>query len=294
MCMITYAPPNTPIDPEAILNGAVVNDDGHGFAMIADGALVVRRGLVAESVLEQFMEMRQRHPDGPALFHSRMATHGGVDKSNIHPFYLGNDRRTVIAHNGVFGDIHVPKGENRSDTRLFAERFLPKRPKMSLLTYGGRRKVTKWMGRFNKLVVITTNPRSRGTSFILNEEAGWWDGGCWYSNYDYTGHYMYAKKTVSETDSFWDEYWQAHLTEEERDYYNRLEADTDDTYRSRYSIEWSDAGYTVTDTRACREDDPLSQCSVCEAYGFVNQYGVCTLCNNCNDCQMSAVTCQCF
>jgi predicted glutamine amidotransferase len=91
-------------DTDALLTGALVNADGHGFAIVAGrrlDRLIVQRGLDGEAVIDAFIAARLQHPQGPALFHSRLATHGDTTLDNCHPFTLGGDTRTVLAHNGV-------------------------------------------------------------------------------------------------------------------------------------------------------------------------------------------------
>ncbi|MGH3588983.1 MAG: hypothetical protein ACRDQ0_21965, partial [Pseudonocardia sp.] len=116
--MLTYLPENVQPDPEALSNGASINNDGHGFAIVAGNRLIIRHGMDPEVVIDHFMRLRAKHRHGPALFHSRWSTAGMVGKSNCHPFRIRGDRRTVLAHNGVFPGIAQPqRGDKRSDTR---------------------------------------------------------------------------------------------------------------------------------------------------------------------------------
>jgi glutamine amidotransferase len=104
MCLLTYLPAGVQPDTDALLTGALVNADGHGFAIVAGrrlDRLIVQRGLDGEAVIDAFIAARLQHPQGPALFHSRLATHGDTTLDNCHPFTLGGDTRTVLAHNGV-------------------------------------------------------------------------------------------------------------------------------------------------------------------------------------------------
>jgi hypothetical protein len=105
MCLLTYFPAGQLPDLDALKAGTDYNPDGHGYAIVVPdatrrdgGRLLVGKGLDAELVLTRFDRDRRAHPDGPALFHSRLRTHGLVDEANCHPFRLAGDPRTVMAH----------------------------------------------------------------------------------------------------------------------------------------------------------------------------------------------------
>ncbi|HKN52923.1 MAG TPA: hypothetical protein VJX66_10500 [Amycolatopsis sp.] len=186
MCLLTFLPPGTQPDPQALANGAEANTDGHGFAIVTDDRLIVRRGLNGEQMISDFARHRAAHPAGPALFHSRFATHGSISKANIHPFPIGQDRLTVLAHNGVLPMTVRPRpGDRRSDTRIAAQEFLSAQPFLSLEHTATRSRIEQWLGPDNKLVVLTVNPRYPASAYLFNEDSGQWDNGIWYSNHDY-------------------------------------------------------------------------------------------------------------
>src|SRR5207249_655873 len=101
MCLLTFFPAGVLPDTAALFNGAYLNDDGHGFAIVADEQLIVRRGMHAEAMIEAFDAARHQYPHGPALFHSRLGTHGIRSAANCHPFPVGGDDRALLAHNGI-------------------------------------------------------------------------------------------------------------------------------------------------------------------------------------------------
>jgi hypothetical protein len=184
MCLLTYCPANVMPDTTALSNGAYCNADGHGFAIVAGDQLIVERGMHAQAMIEAFEVARHRHPAGPALFHSRFTTHGDTGLDNCHPFPVGGDARTVLAHNGVLPQAVRPaKGDPRSDTRITAEDFLPTFG--SLRTRGNRARFERWMTARNKMVLLTVDRRFTKRAYILNEPSGIWDGGIWYSNDGY-------------------------------------------------------------------------------------------------------------
>lgn len=198
MCLLTFFPEHVLPDTMALWHGAVANDDGHGWAIVHSGRIIIGKSMRAEIAIEEFEKARAQFPKGPALFHSRWATHGTVNADNVHPFFVDGDQRTVLAHNGVL-PIVPGKGDKRSDTRILAD-GLSKRFG-SLRNFATRQAIIRWMGAGNKLVILTVNPRLRGNAFILNEDRGNWDGDIWYSNYGYVP-YKPATKPSHETYSW--------------------------------------------------------------------------------------------
>jgi hypothetical protein len=184
MCLLTFFPAGVMPYMTALLNGAYLNDDGHGFAIVAGDQLIVQRGMDAESIIEAFDAARHQHPNGPALFHSRFSTHGQTGLDNCHPFPVGGDARTVLAHNGVLPRTVQPaRRDPRSDTRIAAEDYLPAIG--SLRMRRTRMRVERWMTPHNKMVILTVDRRFKERAYILNETSGTWDGGIWYSNDGY-------------------------------------------------------------------------------------------------------------
>lgn len=219
MCLLTFLPEGQEPDVDALEYGAFVNDDGHGWAIVADDELLVGHGMNAEQVITEFAAVRRRHPEGPAIFHSRFTTHGVTTVDNCHPFFVGKDRRTVLAHNGVLpANVQPKKGDPRSDTRIAAEKFIPKTIG-SLHLRRNRLRVEKWMGSWNKIAILTVNPRYRENAFILNENEGIWDDGIWYSNSGYTWRHSTTRygftcnTTATEPASSYKRWWEEGITE---------------------------------------------------------------------------------
>lgn len=186
MCMLTYFPPTVLADTERLTNGTLWNRDGHGFAIIAGKRMIIRKSFDAEYLIAEFARLRAKHPEGPAMFHSRMGTHGSMGKANIHPFRVANDHRTIVAHNGILPPLMQPyqKGDKRSDTRFAADGPMTKwfGP---LTEQASRDELGKYIGGFNKLVFLTIDPAFDQQAYIINEDRGEWADGVWYSNADY-------------------------------------------------------------------------------------------------------------
>ncbi len=118
------------------------------------------------------------------MFHSRMGTSGLRTTFNCHPFYVGSDKLTVVAHNGILWGM--PGGEARCDTHSFADTLLPEwfgefDHYRLMLT------LERWAGSGNKMVILTANPRYARSSYLINTHGGrWTPEGAWHSNSDYS------------------------------------------------------------------------------------------------------------
>lgn len=188
MCMLSFFPSDITPEAKHLVNGALQNPDGHGWAMVVGSPgnqqLMTRKSMSADEAIETFMATRREHREGPALFHSRIATSGLVDVTGCHPFKVGSDNRTVVGHNGI---LFSPGPKSlKSDTRIFAETMLPRFGSLD-----NARKFAK-LERFcsgNKLVVLTVNPARRRNAYIINAGLGVWTEGAWHSNFDFEEPY---------------------------------------------------------------------------------------------------------
>lgn len=183
MCLLTFMQRGVTADIEDLRRGAAYNDDGFGFAVHAGSSVITGHGMVFDDVLDQFLHVRAKH-DGVALFHSRITTHGKTDVSNCHPFRVGGDNLTVVGHNGML-PIQLDKNETRSDTRIFAENYLPSLGGVYALDDPTTFQTVSQWARGSKLVVITANQWANSDHYILNEKDGHWVDGVWWSNFSY-------------------------------------------------------------------------------------------------------------
>lgn len=182
MCLLTFMHEGVTADIDLLTNGAVNNPDGFGFAIHAGTKVIRHNGMHFDQVLERFLKERSIH-SGPALFHSRITTHGTTNVQNCHPFQIGRDQQSVIAHNGM---LPIKAAGGRSDTRILAEDLIPSWG--GVTSFDGRkfRKKISAFAKGSKLVVITANPKTKDDFYIVNEQDGHWDGGVWWSNHSYS------------------------------------------------------------------------------------------------------------
>ena len=193
MCLLTFMPQGVDMDYERALTSAKANPDGFGFAIHAGVAIIKDHDMDFDKLWGRWVEMRKSYR-GHALFHWRIATHGTTNLDNCHPFDVGDNGKSVLAHNGML-PLTMPIGDNRSDTKLFAEYVLPYVGGVKALDYKEKfDDVARWAGG-NKFVILTVEENVDRDWYIVNEDLGHWDNDVWWSNSSYKR--MYATNYVN-------------------------------------------------------------------------------------------------
>lgn len=279
MCLLSVYSPGAMVDVDHLRNGAACNPHGYGFAIVAGDRIETGHGMTSGAVIDAFDRVRQLHPQSWALFHSRYTTDGSTTVDNCHPFRVGDDPRTVLAHNGVLPQAAWPQAADlRSDTRILAEDLIPSGRFGKLWRVRARRNLTKWMlstNYPNKIAILTVDPRYRENAFILNEEAGDWVNGVWHSN---TG-YLAPRRPALSAYSWSDEPYADHGWE------------VSAAYRAFKSGKITYSDYLDILYTGNRPQD----CQICATPGTVNvAYGYCTHCKHCADCAAHIDSCDCW
>ena len=138
---------------------------------------------------EKFYKAYKKHEAKKCVIHFRIKTHGKVDETNCHPFYINNSMGFV--HNGTitgFGN------DTFSDTIQFNEGILQKLVgkwgNLSLFQDPIVDLIENRIG-WSKLIMLDRH----GNHKIFNEEKGEWDNGVWYSNKSYQPAPKYPVQT---------------------------------------------------------------------------------------------------
>lgn len=269
MCMLTFIPSGTVPSMEGIENGAWSNDDGHGWAIVAGNRIITGHSMNKDQAISQFEKARNTHFKGPAMFHSRWATHGTINRDNCHPFKVGRDRRTVLGHNGILPAAAQPlKGDNRSDTRKFAQSMLPNWGHLDNLRTQER--IKNFLGGSNKILILTTNPMYSQKAYLFGENLGTWDknpgGDIWYSNSDFKprAKYFGGKPTPMFAQGY------------------------------NFSAIYNDIDEDLA--KALTHDElEKNGCPWCHQRGFINHLSaICEACNSCLECMQHASDCDCY
>ena len=203
MCLLHIAEPNKAPTYEQLKCACSNNPDGFGYAVHTGDSIITGRGLDYDSVIRRFLNVRERYSDGFAMFHARLATHGSVNKNNCHPFRVGGSDKIILGHNGIL-PVDISKGDNRSDTKIFADELLPKAGIESLDDESYFDELEKWAGG-SKIAILNASPKLDYELYIVNEQLGDWEKGLWWSNgsykYDYTRwSWLPSRKTKSDGD----------------------------------------------------------------------------------------------
>lgn len=214
MCIAIYLPEFKEIDKKTLEICNEANPDGMGFAFFNDKNKMVLNKTVdpkkINKMINILISVRKYFIYRPFLIHFRIATHGQVIQECCHPFRVNND--TVFCHNGI---LHYEYGVNKtslkSDTMMFNEKILRKLKKTELDSMmEGKNEVLKellegYIGDRNKMILLNSKDQVQ----ILNEKAGIWDKGIWYSNSSYK-----KREVVTYNYSFWQgAYWDNTLQE---------------------------------------------------------------------------------
>lgn len=346
MCLLSYFPPGVQPDADALRCGARCNNDGHGFGILIPGRdeILVFKSMNPTEAVDAFVKARAEHPDGPALFHSRLTTHGQTSTDNCHPFVVNGDPRTVVAHNGILphdahpkkvGTIMVDKVakdgtpyqvatgiyDDRSDTRILADDLLMKRWP-SLDSRHTRKRLTGWLGRGNKILVLTTDPKYKRNSYLFNAELGEWVGGVWYSNSSFRGYgrgtssygsgYGSGWYTIGEAygrssglaSTEWDDDWDGYEGEAEYGYVKNGRGvwvpPKGERYRNDDPNTWP---VTLGGKRTTAQGSEgvkatpwvtFVTCDLCGAGSVDADYGLCLDCYSCQDCCEYIGRCECY
>lgn len=281
MCMLCVIPPQVLPSREKLENSALNNPDGFGFAIAvpSEGRLIVERTMNADECINSFLALRAQYPEGYAIWHARYATHGSTTLDNCHPFYVGSDGLTVLAHNGVLPTEEL-KGELRSDTRIFAEDILASIGGVTALDNPQIYNMLEDFSSGSKIAVLTVDPRAKYDLYLLHENKGELDeSGVWWSNGSCELNY-YAKpvSTTYKYNGYYDSEWG--------------------------NSAWGMDSYTPSNSKSTSGvpakmiDDNKYQCEMCmallDADELENTQYVCVFCQSCQLCSMSADVCMCY
>ena len=181
MCLLIYASPNSTPSKKALRRAGLNNPDGFGFAFALDNRIVRHRSMKLDDTIDLFHEMRAAHPKAHAIFHLRITTHGGTNIDNCHPFMVTD--QVVLGHNGMLPIKETPDG--RSDTRQFAEEWLPTFGIKEMLDDPENFKELEKFARGSKLAILSVDEQLDRDVYLVNENDGHWKNGVWYSNHSY-------------------------------------------------------------------------------------------------------------
>ena len=170
---------------ETLNNCWLNNDDGAGFLYVQDGKLKAFKEMKNfDRFFNKYMSIKKSCPESNIVLHFRISTHGVVNKTNCHPFFVNSDLGFV--HNGV---IYGVKEDSRfSDTYMFNKTILKNLPASFEQNETIMSLIADFIGTGSKLAFLD----SSNHYYLVNEEKGHWHDGCWFSNhsYEYVSSYV--------------------------------------------------------------------------------------------------------
>jgi glutamine amidotransferase len=259
--MLCVIPPNVIPSRQKLENSALNNPHGFGFAIVipSENRIHVERTMNADTSINRFLEMRGKYPEGYAMWHARYATHGSMTVDNCHPFQVGvGNNLTYLAHNGILPIIE-PKGDDRSDTRIFAEDLLPAIGGVTALDNPQVSNLIEDFTGGSKVCILTVDPRAEYQCYLYHAEKGKKDeSGVWWSN----------------DSCYLDTY----------------------TRGSWKSVNPLDFGLSESSPKTGGLD--FAVCTVCETYTDTNMLewdeSFCVTCGSCYECESYITNCMCY
>ena len=173
MCIAIVIPKGATVNKDYLHNGWCGNSDGGGFAYVRNGKVKIVKSLMKWKTWEDaYYTAREANPDSPFLVHFRIRSAGSNTADNTHPYPL---KTGAVIHNGTLTGSGADWYRGLSDTAKFVEKF------GEHLTYDNvlsKKLAMEAAIGYNKLAFLFNN----GKFVIVNEDAGHWDAGVWYSN----------------------------------------------------------------------------------------------------------------
>ena len=179
MCIAILNTKQTTLKKQLLRNCWENNGDGAGILYINnDNKLEFFKEMDDfNKFYDKYIDVRNKYGKRNMVLHFRISTHGKVNTTNCHPF-LVNDSLGFV-HNGMIYD--VPTSTEFSDTYMFNESILKNFIDGFEYNETIMDMIEGFIGSGSKLVFLNDND----DWFIVNEKAGHWNMGCWFSNSSY-------------------------------------------------------------------------------------------------------------
>lgn len=197
MCVCIYIPGNGSVSEERLREAHTANPDGCGLMYAAHNKLNIIKGKMG---FDSFMEF-YRGAASPCVVHFRTASSGQISDEACHPLQVSDTLAFVQNGNFFeFSDSVREWNDGLTDAQRFNEYFLKRLPP-GFFNVDGLKKIEDYCKpRMVKMVFLD----SYGQGAIINDEAGEWKDGCWFSNggidnytgYGYSGAYDYRNGDV--------------------------------------------------------------------------------------------------
>ena len=182
MCVIAIQPRGIVISKEHLQNCWDNNNHGAGIMYAHNGKIIVKKEMKSFDKFYNHIVEATKH-DTSVVIHFRIATSGGINDYNCHPFKV--HKNLYFCHNGIL-DIDVPRDSKENDTQIFNNTLMKPLPYNFYKNHAIMNVLEYTIGSGNKFVFLD----DKGDYYILNEKAGEWsEDGAWFSNTSYKNSY---------------------------------------------------------------------------------------------------------
>lgn len=175
MCLIIYSKEGKATPPGILEHACAQNGDGIG---------VMHKHSIDKFLGKKMLKRAKRHiralveAGEPHAIHFRWATHGAVKLINTHP-YRTADGLHYVMHNGILsGDCTQESSADESDTAVYVRKYMAEGTVPDFIDAQYWTQMGKHIGWSNKFCVMDSD----GNFQLVNESAGFWKEGIWYSN----------------------------------------------------------------------------------------------------------------
>lgn len=185
MCVIVVKKPEVTLLKRTIKTCFTNNPEGAGFMYAHKGRLFVEKGFMCfRKFYRTFRQHEKSNPKSIFVLHFRIAACGPAIPENTHPFYINPN--IAIVHNGVISELG---DKDTNDTFIFAKNILARLPEGWFYNPTIIKAIEELaQATFSKFVLMDNS----GKIIIINEKAGVWNKGIWYSNSSYQLQQLYA------------------------------------------------------------------------------------------------------
>lgn len=178
MCIAILNKPKTPLTKKVLRTCWDNNYHGAGMMYVDKGELKVFKELKDFNIFyAEYIKQREKHKSSYFVLHFRISTHGRINETNCHPFLVTPFQGFV--HNGII--YNAPKSDEFSDTYMFNKVILQEMPDTWENNSVMCELIQHYIGSGSKLVILNADNSWK----IINEKAGVWDNGNWFSNSTY-------------------------------------------------------------------------------------------------------------
>lgn len=181
MCIIVAIPQGKQVSKSTLQRCWNNNPHGAGFMFTDGNKIVIHKEMTSfKRYFKEYIHSKEQYPQSSFVCHFRISTHGKINEDNCHPFLVNS--KLGFCHNGIVRN--APVSNDYSDTVMFNETILKNLPSDFHNNLAIMALIQEYIGSGSKLCFLTHDNQLK----FVNEKAGYWDNGVWYSNGGYREH----------------------------------------------------------------------------------------------------------